>query len=129
MLKSTTKNSIFSKIADQEKIALEFGFYWNNIQQLLEQIKSECEEVKEAYIKNDITHLKEEVGDLISATISLSIFLDIDPETVLQQYIIKFQKRYNQLVQLVKQDGLTNLKNQPMEVLLAYWDRSKKLCT
>lgn len=55
-------------------MAKEFGFYWENFSQLIEQIQSECVEIQEAWDKKDIDHLQEEVGDLIQAAISLSIF-------------------------------------------------------
>lgn len=41
-------NSIFKKIEEQEKESKDFGFYWENIDQLLEQILSECAEIKDA---------------------------------------------------------------------------------
>lgn len=31
------------------------------------------------------------------------------------------------MVNLVKNDGLINLKNQPMKVLLSYWKKAKEL--
>ncbi len=126
-VKFVPKN-VFSTITTQEKAALQFGFYWENIDQILEQIKSECLEVKEAFLKKDPAHLKEEVGDLINATISLSIFLGLDPENTLQNNVEKFQKRYDKLVQLVEQDGLKSLKDQPVDVLLSYWNKAKGEC-
>lgn len=119
-------DDLFKKIMVQEKESLEFGFYWENIEQLLEQVKSECDEVSEAYLKNDHKHLKEEIGDLINATISLSIFCNIDPKEVLIESIEKYQKRFDTLVELVKKDGLENLKNKSMEVLMSYWFKAKK---
>lgn len=117
---------LLEQIIKQEKAAIEFGFYWENIEQLLAQIQSECAEVKEAWINKDNAHLKEEVGDLINATISLCVFLKLDPCETLSESIAKFQRRYDALVKLVHQDGLPNLKNKPLDVLLNYWEKAKK---
>ena len=118
---------LLEKIIIQEKAAAEFGFYWESIQQLLEQIQSECAEVKEAWLNQNHSHLKEEVGDLINATLSLCIFLKLDPFETLSESVEKFQKRYDSLVTLVNQDGLQHLKNKPLDILLDYWDKAKRV--
>lgn len=120
---------LFDKIATQEKESIDFGFYWENIEQILQQIKSECHEIAEAWHSGDKTHLKEEVGDVMNATISLAIFCNIDPFEALKENTEKYQNRFDALVQLVKQDNLDNLKNKPMEILLDYWNRAKQKCS
>lgn len=120
-------NDLLQKIIKQEKTAAEFGFYWESIEQLLEQIQSECAEVKEAWLNQDNPHVKEEVGDLINATLSLCIFLKLDPFETLSESVEKFQQRYDSLVTLVNQDGLQHLKNKPLDILLGYWDKAKKV--
>ena len=121
------KNDLLQKIIDQEKTAAEFGFYWESIEQLLEQIQSECVEVKEAWLKQDNIHLKEEVGDLMNAAVSLCIFLKLDPFETLHESVEKFQQRYDSLVKLVERDGLPHLKNKPLNILLDYWNKAKKV--
>ncbi len=118
---------LLNKVVEQEKAALEFGFYWESANQLIQQIKSECDEVEAAQLTQNRAHLKEELGDLITATISLCIFLKYDPLDTLHESIHKFQKRYDALVTLAKEDGHKNLKNQPLHILLSYWERAKKI--
>jgi uncharacterized protein YabN with tetrapyrrole methylase and pyrophosphatase domain len=120
------KNDLLQEIVEQERQAKEFGFYWESVEQLLEQVRSECLEIEEAKLKGDLIHLKEEVGDLMSVAISLCIFLKLDPYNTLKDNIEKFQRRYDKLVSLVQHDGLSNLTNQPLNVLLSYWDKAKK---
>jgi uncharacterized protein YabN with tetrapyrrole methylase and pyrophosphatase domain len=120
-------NDLLQKIINQEKAAAKFGFYWESIEQLLEQIQSECVEVKEAWLKQDNIHLKEEVGDLMNAAVSLCIFLKLDPFETLNESVEKFQQRYDFLVKLVEQDGLPHLKNKPLSILLDYWNKAKKM--
>lgn len=111
----------------QEKTAKEFGFYWDHLDQLTDQIKSECAEIKEAWEKGDLKHLQEEVGDLLQAAISVAVFCNLDPEETLQQSILKFQKRYDKLVGLAKEDGLDNLKGKDFAAQLSYWERAKRV--
>jgi tetrapyrrole methylase family protein/MazG family protein len=119
--------NVFKKIEEQEMVARQFGFYWETMEQLTEQIQSECLEIKEAMQKNDHSHLEEEIGDLLQAAISLAIFCEINPEKALLKSIEKFQKRYDRLVALARQDGRENLQNEKMEVLMSYWKRAKKM--
>ena len=119
------KEDIFQKVIEQEKQAREFGFYWESLEQLVEQIQSECAEIQDAANRQDASHLQEEVGDLILAAISLAIFCNVDPHKALQDSSCKFQKRYDAMVNLVKLDGREHLKAQATQVLLHYWKRAK----
>lgn len=117
---------LLKRIEEQEKIARKFGFYWEHINQLIEQIQAECIEVQEAWQTNDRTHLQEEIGDLLQVAVSLAVFCDLDPHETLLKSIEKFQKRYNTVVELAQRDGHTHLQQQPFEVLLSYWKRAKE---
>ncbi len=108
--------------------AKEFGFYWEHIEQLTDQIQSECQEILEAWQKNSKEHIEEEIGDLLLAAASLAVFCQVDPHTALTQSCDKFKKRYTNLVALAKKDGHSNLKNQSFETLLYYWKLAKNSC-
>lgn len=119
-------STLFRRVEEQETTARDFGFYWKHINQLIDQIKSECQEVVEARESGNIPHLQEELGDLIHAAISLAVYCNIDPETALRQSTEKFQKRYDLVVAYAKKEGHITLHNQSFEVLMSYWDRAKK---
>jgi uncharacterized protein YabN with tetrapyrrole methylase and pyrophosphatase domain len=119
-------NCLLKRVEEQEIDARKFGFYWEHINQLIEQIQSECIEVQEAWQKNDRTHLQEEIGDLMQAAVSLAVFCDLDPHETLLKGIEKFQKRYDTVVKLARQDGHQTLHQQSFEVLLGYWKRAKQ---
>lgn len=120
------KECLLKKVETQELAAKDYGFYWENINQLIEQIQSECHEVMEAWQHNDRTHLQEEIGDLLQAAVSLAVFCELDPHQTLKQAIDKFQNRYDKVVELASQDGLENFHQQPFDVLMNYWGRAKK---
>jgi uncharacterized protein YabN with tetrapyrrole methylase and pyrophosphatase domain len=125
MERQDTRDDLFKRVEDQEIAAKEFGFYWEHLNQLIEQIQSECLEIQEAWQKNDRTHLQEEVGDLLQAAVSLAVFCNLDPSETLLKSIEKFEKRYRALVDLALKDGHSHLHHQSFEVLMNYWNRAK----
>ncbi|MGK5595653.1 MAG: MazG nucleotide pyrophosphohydrolase domain-containing protein [Parachlamydiaceae bacterium] len=127
MARQNKDHCLLKRVEEQETKAKEFGFYWEHIDQLIDQIKSECVEVKEAWQNQDRTHLQEELGDLLQAAISLTTFCEFDPHETLLKSIHKFQKRYDTVVALAKEDGYSHLKEQPFELIENYWLRAKEV--
>lgn len=125
MQDSPNECCLLKQIEKQESMAKEFGFYWENFPQLIEQIQNECIEIQEAWDKEDIDHLQEEVGDLIQAAVSLAVFCKLDPRETLSKSIEKFQRRYDMVVQLARSEGHETLRTQPSRILMDYWNRAK----
>ena len=118
--------TLFKQIEKQETAARDFGFYWETIDQLLDQIRSECTEVHEAHQKTDLLHLEEEIGDLIHATICLAIFCKIAPQKALHRATNKIQKRFDKVFELAKKEGHKTLHGHSFDQLMYYWDQAKK---
>lgn len=116
---------LLKEVERQELNAKEFGFYWESLQQLIDQVKSECNEIQEAWDKNNSLHLQEEIGDLIQAAISLAVFCKLDPHETLQKSIEKFQHRYDTVVSLAQNEGYKNLHKQSFEKLMDLWNQAK----
>lgn len=109
-------------IMRQEAEAFFFGFYWESLQQILEQIQSECDEVKSAISK---AHEREEMADVLHVALSLCLFRGYDPRDLMTQSYEKFQKRYDHVVDLAKKRGLSHLNDLTMEEKLALWESAK----
>lgn len=120
-------NDIFDIIYDAEQNAKDFGFYWSDIRQLLDQIHSECDEIQAAWNNNDIENLDEEIGDLIHAAICLSIFCRINPRESTLKAHEKFKRRFNNVVHLAHAEGQDSLKGSSFDILMDFWRRAKKL--
>lgn len=114
-----------TKAVELELESKEFGFYWENIGQIIEQITSECHEIIEANKANDRSHLQEEIGDLLHAAISLTVYCGFDPYETLDKSVSKFEKRYLSVVEKAKSDGRATLKGESFETLMAYWKAAK----
>jgi uncharacterized protein YabN with tetrapyrrole methylase and pyrophosphatase domain len=121
---------ILAKIAKLEQEANEFGFAWSESSQLIEQLISECKEIKEVLEKshnpNHTKHLQSEIGDLLHAACSLCIFCGFDLEETLEGSVEKFTKRFEKVKEIAKTQGYSNLKGQSFTKLMEMWDRAKE---
>jgi uncharacterized protein YabN with tetrapyrrole methylase and pyrophosphatase domain len=114
------------ELIELEIEARNFGFEWPNIDIILEQVISECAEIKDA-IENKTSHdVQEEIGDLIHTAISLCRFAGYDAKETLHKTVHKFSTRMNSLKIIALERGLASLKNQSPEFLLELWHEAKK---
>lgn len=120
------KECLLKKAEELEIESKDFGFRWDHIDQLMDQIQSECAEVKEAYEKGHKVHLQEEVGDLIHAAVSLAVFCDLDPRETFEESIVKYEKRFRKVIELAQKDGHATLKGHSFDRLMDYWKKAKK---
>lgn len=118
---------IFKKLVRLEKSADAFGFSWETADQIKEQIESELLEIKAHLNDTDTSKLQEEMGDLLHAAFSLCIFCHLDPQITLTNSIDKFERRFEAVKTLSKQDNLHSLQGKTFEELMSYWKKAKKL--
>lgn len=92
----TKPNSPLQELIKTDLQTREFGFVWPDQDFIMNQIISECEEVKEAIETNEPSHrIQEEVGDLIHCVISLCLFHGFDVEETISKTEAKFSDRAN----------------------------------
>jgi len=124
----TAKDCALQRLITLDKRARDFGFKWPDLDAVLQQILSEHQEVVQELVdKQSEKRLREEIGDLLHAVISLCVFLEFTPQELLQETCVKFQERMNALMQLTKEQGLQNLDGQPIEFQLQLWEEAKRL--
>jgi uncharacterized protein YabN with tetrapyrrole methylase and pyrophosphatase domain len=122
---------IGKKIA--ELIAIErevrgFGFDWVDLDMIVDQTISECEEVRQAKINNEpLERLQEEVGDVIHSAISLCLYSGFDVEQTIEMVTKKFSKRIEALKFVMKKYELSDLRDQPVEFLNQLWLEAKQV--
>ncbi len=117
---------LLKKIETLENEAAEFGFAWETPDQILQQIQSECMEVKEHLGTENRAELQEEIGDLMHAVFSLCVFCKLDPIKTLEQTTEKFARRLREVKIISKENKLENLKGQSFAELMAIWQQAKK---
>ena len=125
----TTNNtqSPLSKLIAADKKARDFGFEWENYNQIIKQIQSETTEVQEALDNQESQErIQEELGDLVHVTLCLAFFINYDIEQILEKATKKFAHRFEILQKIALKNGYTTLQDQPTELLLQFWKEAKK---
>ena len=109
----------------QKKVAKE-GFEYKNDLQAIEKVIEEAKELKkEIKSKNKRRKIKEELGDLIFASLDVVRKLKFHPETILNRANKKFENRWRKVEKIIKSKK-ENLNNLSSEILDQYWEISKK---
>jgi len=108
----------------QEKVS-GVGFGWDRIDGVLEKVKEEIIELTLALESKNKKDIEEEFGDLLFSLINYSRFIDIDPETSLNNSTNKFINRFNNLENLVK-DQNKKISNLSSEEMNKYWEEVKQ---
>lgn len=119
--------NIIRKLTELETDAANFGFKWENPEQIMAQIESECSEIREHLNQTDqCDKLQEEIGDLMHAVFSLCVFCQFDPEKTLEQSVDKFERRLNEVKTIAKEQGISNLTGYSFDELMNFWHQAKK---
>ena len=82
------------------KRAVKVGFEWPNEQSLINCIKSEFQEFKEAVSQKDKDHMEDEMGDILFAVVNLARWNKIDAEQALLRANKKFMTRFRKMEKL-----------------------------
>lgn len=122
---------LLDKISTLEEEASQFGFKWKSTDQIMNQIYSECDEVKEHLnlpsSKTTQIALQEEIGDLLHAVFSLCIFCKLSPKVTLGQTLTKFERRLRAVKLIAEERELINVDGLTCDELMHIWNKAKKL--
>lgn len=118
--------NILNKLSRLEQEAVEFGFKWETAQQIKEQILSEVKEIDVHLEDQDRHKLQEELGDLLHAAFSLTVFCGFNPEETLTMSVDKFEKRFLAVKKIAAQRGLNSLNGMKFDELMAIWGEAKQ---
>ncbi len=84
---------------------------------------SEFNEFKEAVQEGDKTHMEEEFGDILFATVNLARWNKIDAEQALLKANKKFEKRFRKMEELAEKP----LNDYSFEEFDELWKQAKKV--
>jgi ATP diphosphatase len=74
--------------------ASKVGFDWNDPRAVLRKIREEADEIEAELARAETHRAATEVGDILFAVVNLARHLQADPETVLRQTNLKFERRF-----------------------------------
>ena len=111
-----------SQAQEYQDRAARVGFDWPEIEGVLDKVKEEIEEIKNA--ETDF-ELASEIGDLFFALVNVARWKKVDAESALRGTNIKFKKRFAHVEQGAKKQG-RNLSDLSLEEMDGLWNEAKK---
>ena len=112
-----------SQAQEYQDRAARVGFDWPEIDGVLDKVREEIEEIKNA--ETDF-ELASEIGDLFFALVNVARWKKIDSEAALRGTNIKFKKRFAYVEQGAKKQG-RNLSELSLEEMDKFWNEAKQL--
>ena len=109
------------------RIASDINFDWSDLEDVFQVVKSEFMELEQAWqesTSSDRAHVLEEIGDLYFSLAQLCRHLEEEPEIVAQAGNNKFLRRFSNLEQLAKIEGI-DLAQASKDQLLSLWKKVK----
>ena len=103
--------------------AARVGFDWPEVEGVLDKVREEIEEIKQAKNLDEVTA---ELGDLFFVLVNLARWRKVDAESALRGTNIKFKKRFGYVEQGAKKQG-RNLSDMTLEEMDILWNEAKKL--
>lgn len=108
----------------QKKVA-SVGFEYKNDLEAIEKIEEEIKELKVEIINKNKRKIREELGDLIFASLDVSRKLKLDPEVILKNANKKFAKRWKKVEKSAKKENLS-LRKISLKKYNLMWKKAKK---
>jgi tetrapyrrole methylase family protein/MazG family protein len=101
--------------------AARVGFDWPEIEGVLDKVREEIEEIKQAENQEQVAA---ELGDLFFVLVNLARWRKVDAESALREANLKFKKRFGYVEQGAKKQGRT-LSDMTLEEMDALWNEAK----
>ncbi|MEI7493453.1 MAG: MazG nucleotide pyrophosphohydrolase domain-containing protein [Alphaproteobacteria bacterium] len=114
------------KILSDYKHAVDIGFYWDDPLQIIKQIESELNEVRQELQKPNSETLQEELSDVLHAWITLVDFCGFDVKETIACARKKFEKRFDALHEIIQEEGASDFKNFSQAQKLLFWEKAKQ---
>jgi tetrapyrrole methylase family protein/MazG family protein len=111
-----------SQAQEYQDRAARVGFDWPEIEGVLDKVKEEIEEIKNA--ETDF-ELASEIGDLFFALVNVARWKSVDAESALRGTNKKFKRRFGYVEQDAKKNG-RNLSDLNLEEMDALWNQAKE---
>jgi len=100
------------------------GFDWNDPRAVLAKIREEADEIEAALDEADAAHAATEVGDLLFAVVNLARHLKADPEAILRDTNLKFERRFGSIERALAARGKAP-QDATLAEMDALWDEAK----
>ncbi|QDP02005.1 nucleoside triphosphate pyrophosphohydrolase [Thalassotalea sp. PS06] len=115
-----------SQAAKIQKRCAHVGFDWDNIADVFDKVREECDEISAELNAKDVNQqaLSEEIGDLLFAVVNLARHAKLDPEQTLRQANQKFTRRFQSIENHFFNTN-TDITHASLEELERLWQQAK----
>jgi nucleoside triphosphate diphosphatase len=100
------------------------GFDWNDPRAVLAKIREEADEIEAELDQGNSVRVAAEVGDLLFAVVNLARHLGADPEGVLRETNLKFERRFAAIEHALSARGKSP-KDASLAEMDKLWDEAK----
>jgi len=107
----------------QEKVA-QYGFEWNDIDDVWKKVKEEVEELKGALSSGNIKNTEEEFGDVLFSLVNYARFINVNPDNALAIVNKKFIKRFKYIEKTAININ-KSIDEMSLEEMDKLWEESK----
>jgi len=101
------------------------GFDWKDPRAVLAKIREEADEIEAELDRGEKGRMAAEVGDLLFAVVNLARHLDADPEGILRDTNIKFERRFASIERALAARGKAP-KDASLTEMDKLWDEAKE---
>ncbi|NPV04717.1 MAG: nucleoside triphosphate pyrophosphohydrolase [Syntrophaceae bacterium] len=105
--------------------AAKVGFDWDSAESVIEKIREELAELREALSGPDPDRVRDEVGDLLFSIVNLSRHVKVNAEEALRAANRKFEERFLYIEQRLRERG-KDPASSSLEEMDALWEEAKK---
>lgn len=102
--------------------AIKTGFEWQNVESLMDCLKSEIDEFKEAVASQEQDEIEDELGDILFSIVNVARWHKINPETALLRANRKFKTRFQKMEEL----AIKQLQEYSPDEFEELWQTAKK---
>lgn len=103
-----------------------FKFDWEDLTGVMEKVVEEYEELHEALENESSAEIEHELGDALFSLAQLGRHLNMEPEQVLRKANLRFETRFNKMVELASADQ-KDWGHLTLEEKESYWQKAKAL--
>ena len=123
-ISSTSYDKVLKRTLELISQATSKGFDWSDNASCFIKVEEEIAELKEALTTKNISHIKEELGDVIFTLFSFARLSNLDIIETLEYANKKFDNRFKKLSEILNERGidLKSLSDKEKEEL---WQKSK----
>ena len=117
--------SALKKANKIQKIVAKAGFDYSDAIKAIDKVIEESNELKKEIVNKKKNRTKEELGDLIFASLDVSRKLNLNPEIILSEANKKFTGRWKKIEKYALEEN-KKLKDLNLKDFNFYWNKAKK---